>query len=244
VNKKNDACLIIFLFFTLYAHQIAYAQEKNFTGKEQIFTDPRVELVSIVLFLTHEKSVYDLNSYETPYVKDIENHFSSFSNHNAVMLCEELLDSGFNANAPIVFALYHTNPPQFMKELEYSERLISRAKRRDILEEFANELRDFAVKSNMESFYKNHHDYYQSLIQNVTNLLRDRFSYREILEDFYGESKYSYRLILAPLIKSGGYGPQIITNDKEEIYCIMGPQSDTMIQKERFGDLNWNYRIF
>lgn len=167
MNKKIITYFVITLFVLFNMKQATHANRINIIENRQIITDPRIELVSIVLFLTNEKIVSDLNYFETQYLKDIKSHFSQFSQHDAIILCKELLHSGFNSNAPMEFSLYHTCPPQFVKEVEYTERLISRANSRKVLEEFADELRDFSVESNFEVFYEAHHDYYQSLIQNV-----------------------------------------------------------------------------
>ena len=47
----------------------------------------------------------------------------------------------------MTYALYHTDPPQFDKLLEYSDKLIDRAKRKEILEKWTSALRDFSHQS-------------------------------------------------------------------------------------------------
>ena len=237
MKKITYLYLIILLVCTTIVNQTTYANGTGLSETKQIVTDPRIELISIVMLLTDEGNA-GLNDYDTQYRNDVVNHFEEFSDHRAVSICRDLLQSTFNYDAPIVYSLYHTCPPQFIKELEYPEKLIKRAASREILEEFADELADFALKSNFNEFYDEHHDYYQSLIDNVNEIIDGKFSYREILEDFYGESKYSYQIILAPLLK-GGYGPQIITNNKKDVFCIMGPQSKEFIQNDKFGDITW-----
>ncbi|MFC1502162.1 DUF4932 domain-containing protein, partial [bacterium] len=205
---------------------------------QNITVDPRIELISIVLFLANEKYA-DLNTHETDYRIDVQEHFNQFSNHQAVILCRELHKSGFHYDAPPALVLYHSDLPDFKQETEYPDRLVQRAGSIEKLNEFTSALRDFVKISQFEDFFNAHQSYYNVLTHNVNKILQDQISFKERLEDFYGESKHSYQIILGPLIKGGGYGPQIIKNNKKEIYCIMGPQSQEGIQKNLFGDLTW-----
>jgi len=237
--KKMYLCLIFIVMFLNYDFSPAlYGFTQDQTAHDQIKTDPRIELIAIVMFLSQEK-MSDLNHFETQYTRDIQNHFSQFSNHEAITQCEKLWYSGFNADAPMTYALYHTDPPQFDKLLEYSDKMIDRAKHKEILEQWTSALRDFSHQSDFPSFYRSHEEYYRTLITHAIETIKDRFSYHETMTEFYGKQKDAYTMILAPLINEGGYGPRIILNNREETYCIIGPQSDFSLQKERMGDIIW-----
>jgi len=222
----------------MYRIEPSYADRHQISGKSNITVDPRIELISIVLFLANEKYA-DLNTYKTDYRAAIQEHFSQFSSHPAIILCRELHKLGFHYDAPATYVLYHTKLPDFKKETDYPDRLIQRAGSLEKLDEYTAALQNFIRISQFMNFFKDQQSYYDILTHNVIKTLQDQISFEELLEDFYGESKHSYQIIIGPLIKGGGYGPQIIKDGKKETYCIMGPQSRQGIQKNLFGDLTW-----
>ncbi len=135
-----------------------------------------------------------------------------------------MYDSGFGFDAPPTLVLYHSELPDFEQVIPYPEYLINRAGTESKLKEFANSLRDFAVKSNFENFYSSQADFYNQIVDSIKQNMRD-YKYINILENYYGDEKECYTIIANPLFQRGGYGPKIQSDSSELIYSILGAQN-------------------
>lgn len=192
--------------------------EKKFS----ITVDPRMELLAVVQHFTTWAPGGHIKS-KTTYKEDIDNYFEAFRNHPAIACVETLINAGFTHDAPVAFMLYHNDPPELVQKTSYSDYLINRAHGEENLIELADALRDFARKTDFVQFYQTHKPLYDTHIVEVESLLKDK-DYVQALEDFYGESRNSYSVILPPLF-SGAYGITIETEDGYDICGVIGPCS-------------------
>jgi hypothetical protein len=186
-----------------------------------VTVDPRMELLSVVQHFTtwadehHTKLNFD-------YLDDVDYYFSSFANHSAVVKCQKMLNKGFTYDAPVNFMLFHDYPPSLNLLSPYSDYLIGRASGVGNLNEFAENLRDFALSSDFMSFYEDHKDFYDKVLTLVFNSLEDN-NYIELLEDYYGEAKYKYIIVPTPLFDGGAYGVRVNVSEGQYVYHVPGP---------------------
>jgi hypothetical protein len=205
-------------------------------GESQItiIVDPRMELLSVIQHFTSWSANGHIDS-NVQYKKDIDNYFKGFENNAAVTKSEQLLIKGFGYDAPPEFMLYHSDPPEFKQIIPYSNYLISRALSESNLKDYADAIRDFAVKSNFMDFYNSHLNFYSEIESEAKKAVGD-VDYIMALEYYYGEKKNSYTIILAPLFACN-YGPQVKSATGKNIYCILGPTD--IINNQLSYDKNW-----
>jgi len=182
--------------------------------------DPRMELLAVVQHFTSWAEGGHIKS-NTSYKHDIDKYFGDFPKHRVVDYTERLVDAGFTHDAPVTFVLHHSDPPGLALETPYSQYLTGRADSEERLFEFSCALRDFAQETDFMRFYRSHQSLYDTLINEVKSLLSGK-AYVQTLEDFYGDSRSTYNLILSPLF-AGGYGPTVLTGEGYEIYGVIGP---------------------
>jgi len=183
--------------------------------------DERMELLAVVQhFTTWAKKVH--TKLDLSYKTDVDNYFSKFSTHRAVVLSESLSNNNFSYDAPPAFVLYHSFLPDFKQITPYSDYLKNRAGKKDNLKDFAQALHDFAIDSRFLDFFNTHKDYYKQITDSIKRELPD-LNYIKIIENYYGSFNKSYTIIVTPLFHSGGYGSTIYTEQGELIYSIQGP---------------------
>lgn len=125
--------------------------------------DPRIELLSVVQHFTSWADKRH-TKYESRYKNEIEKYFQRFSEHKAIQLSQELTNNGFSYDAPPNFVLYHSNPPEFKRVIDYSDYLIGRGGSKTKLETFAEELRNFAAKTDFNTFFESQIAYFRKIL--------------------------------------------------------------------------------
>jgi len=196
--------------------------EKTPEKRFSIAVDPRIELLAVVQHFTSWAQKGHIKS-KTTYKNDIDHYFGEFKDHSVIAYTGSLVSANFAYDAPVQFMLCHSEPPELAQETPYSDYLIKRAGGEENLMEFADKLRNFAQRTDFMRFYHAHKPLYDTLIAEVDSLFEGK-NYVQTLEDFYGESRNSYSLILSPLF-SGNYGIPIKTEEGYGLYGVIGPCS-------------------
>jgi len=196
--------------------------KKPFQKRVSITVDSRIELLAVVQHFTSWAQKGHIKS-KTTYKDDIDHYFGEFKDHPVVTYVENLIDANFAYDAPVQFMLHHDDPPELFQKTPYSDYLIKRADGEENLIEFADKLKDFARRTDFMRFYQAHKPLYDTLIAEVDSLFEGK-NYVQALEDFYGESRNSYNLILSPLF-SGNYGIPVKTEEEYDLYSVIGPCS-------------------
>ena len=205
-----------------------------------IQVDPRMELLVVVQHFTNWADRRHTR-FNFKYKNEIDSYFSQFSKHSAVQLSEQLTDRGFAFDAPATFALYHTNPPEFRQVIPFTDYLISRVNDEKRLKEFAEELRRFAIESRFMDFFNSHREFYNQIESEIVSTIGET-DYIQMLESYYGDTRYSYNIIPTPLFHAGGYGPMVESAEGKNIYNICGPLS-TESDKPYFGAKDYFFGI-
>ncbi|MBN1301333.1 MAG: DUF4932 domain-containing protein [Melioribacteraceae bacterium] len=227
--RKIILICLLFLFYSgcgdsstepIY-DEIPLEEEIQLNSPMIVKVDTRIELLSVVQHFTtwadrrHTK-------YESRYKEEVEKYFKKYSGHEAVRLSQELTDKGFTYDAPPNFVLYHSNPPDFNQETEYSDYLIARAGSGNKLESFANALRKFAQDTDFPAFIGSQKAYFIKIENDIKRTIGNK-DYIQILEDYYGSCKNNYYITPASLFHAGGYGALVQSSEGEDVYNICGP---------------------
>ena len=252
-------CIIIVLAASVYA--IRYIQrdssantltsdivlepiKKNINGMN-IMIDPRIELLSVVQFLSSYDEKYDLITNENFAYKDaVKDYFSKYSKNQVVKTFDKMSSEGFSFDAPPAAMLYLSNPLEVSQKQELTDYLKGRSGEGSF-KKFTSQLREFSIKSSFDEFYKENKEMYRSILEENAKLLEGA-SYIDDIEGYYNMKNNSYNIILAPLFHPGGFGPRV-KNDSGtyDIYSIQGPTSvenniPMFGDKESFKYLAWH----
>ncbi|MCK4412790.1 MAG: DUF4932 domain-containing protein [Candidatus Eisenbacteria sp.] len=182
--------------------------------------DPRMELLAVVQHFSTWAPGGHIKS-RTTYKRDIDDYFAGFEEHRAVAWMDSLVAAEFTHDAPVRLILHHQDPPDLRRRTPYSDYLITRAGGEPILDAFVAALRDFARATDFMAFYRAHRPLYDLHVREVCASLAGK-DYVRALEEFFGESRDGYHLILPPLF-AGGYGPGIQDKDRYDLYAVIGP---------------------
>jgi len=224
----------------------------------QVMVDPRVELISMVVFLAEanlEIGQADQNPYDYAYKREFLKHFQPYAHHPAVELATKLYPIGFNYDVPMHFILCLGLPPELTPQVEYPQSLYDRlhveklgyesdiSSKEKILEEFRQKLSQFAQETNFMDFFKAHQGIYHRIEQDVRRAL-GHIDYAKELEGYFGGRHFDHYVIIpALLITAGyGYGSRLVRGGKSYIYEIIGPMG-TKGELPYFGDKDRMWEI-
>ncbi len=191
-----------------------------------IAVDPRIELISVVQYLSDYRNLgqFLVTEFDLTYRADADKWFSKSKNHPVIEMFNRM-SKGFNHDAPPTTALY-LNPDLSLNGAIFRERgqnLVGRAGGKEQIRAFAGALKAFATDSGFPEFYESHKAYYAQIIRQTAESVSDVDLILQ-LEQYYGEKRNSYTVIISPLLGRGSYGPQIErTEGVKDIYTIMGP---------------------
>ncbi len=192
----------------------------------EVSVDPRLELYAVVLTLSGFQGpgpqAPALNAFELEYRQQIAERFAPWRDHEAVRRYREMAPRGFWLGHP-PNVMVTLGPPPELEELYPVDPLRLRmAGGRDSLELFLSALRDFSRESAFMEFFAEQQPGFDRMVARFRASLDD--SLLVALEDYYGGRQHSYRVILAPLFMSGGYGPRVeVTPGRFDSYYIGGP---------------------
>jgi len=195
-------------------------------NKINITVDPRVELISIVQYL----SSYDelMTSADFTYRADVDEYFAEFSDHQAVNLYESMVGTGFKYSSPANFALGLTDGLYLDGDVEYGDHVLWGAGGEASLKDFSEALRDFSRESDFHAFYSSHEEYYRDNVYRVASSLGD-WDYVQELQDYFGIEYESFNIIPVSLYGGGGgFGPRVERDGNLDVYSILLPFDQEM----------------
>lgn len=184
-------------------------------GDVAMRVDPRIELLTVVQLLSGSQR---LNALQQPYRTNILSFFSPYRDHLAVRLSADLERAGFSFDAPPTMMLHLSDPPDLAIRVPYTPYLVQRAGGRDRIDAFVTALREFARVSRFNDFYEANRGMFTA-VETATRSRLDDLDYTGKLEQYHGQKKDSYTIVLGLLLHPGGYGPAV---DKD-VYNLIGP---------------------
>lgn len=185
----------------------------------RITVDPRVELVSIVQYLSNYDEL--ITTADFSYRTDVDEYFGKYRDHEAIKLYESMVETGFMFSTPATFALGLTDGLYMDDGVKLQSHVLWGGGGEEQLKKFARALRDFSRKTDFYNFYVSHEDYYWDNILRVANLVGD-WDYIAEIQDYYGMEYNSFNVIPVPLYGGGGgYGPHVERESGIDIYSIL-----------------------
>ena len=235
LSKLASLILLLCLNQTIVLGTTIQPVERT-VGKLKISIDPRMEVLTTV----HLLSNYTRVNRSSPYSKDVLNYFKPFSSHEAALMTDSLMQKyGFANDAPITFMLHLSQPPALDAQIQFPDYLLGRSGRGDNLEQYRKSIKQFAEKSDFETFWNSKIGFYNQILDLTIAEMGER-NMIKVLEDYFNETNENYNIIIMPLY-SGGAGPRITDTDgKDMIYSCIGPTN----MKDDIPYLNEEYLLY
>ena len=215
--------LFLLLAAACSSNQANYKNNKKTDVQIRISVDPRIELFSTIHRLA-ATGQYDSNDLPS-YIRDVEEHFKSFSDHEAVKLAIRLRETHhLDGNSPMALAVYLTDPPALKGRsslLPPPDDLDPRWTS-DAIPVFLKAARRFASDSDFNRFYEAHNELYQKSVQNLKSTLegKDLLSW---FQEYFGYQPDDFVIILGLQNGSCNYGSSVtLENGKREFQSILG----------------------
>jgi hypothetical protein len=187
----------------------------------EVAVDPRIELLAVVQCLAGDDQLTDL---PLTYRNEILARFAPWRGHPAVSLYARMARDGFTRDAPPAVMLRLAEPPALELRAPFTAGLETRAGGRQRLFAFLDSLRGFARDSRFMEFHAAHATEFRGLVRTTRRALR-RTRIIAPLEDYFGVTGQSYRIILAPLFHTGGYAARVERPAAGvDCYAILGPE--------------------
>lgn len=218
MKKSLITVFILTIFVNTWAQTIKPIEQT--VGKLHFSIDPRMELLSAIQILSNYKVI----DRKSPYSKEIQTNFSSFSTHKAVVITDELFkNNGFSYDAPAAFMLYLSQVPELKQQIPFSDYLLKRGGDKENLDNYRTSIEQFAKESDFEKFWKSKVDFYNKVLD-LTIIDIKGEDLIKVIEDYFNETQNSYNVIIAPLFNGHNYGPRLnAPNNKYDIYSCNSP---------------------
>lgn len=178
---------------------------------------PQMELLTAVqIQTTWMDKMGPQDGYGNDYFQAVKKFMQEYKGHEAVKVCQTLLNSGFSYDAPPTFILHLGPLPDLGLVHEYSDYLVQRAGGREKLEEFRLALKSLAQESNFLEFLSR----WQPQMENWIAKAGDKVNLEQVVgwwEEFAGFSAAGeYHIILCPAAFGGSYGPRVYDEAKSQ----------------------------
>lgn len=192
-----------------------------------IQTDYKIEIFSLIAFLSDLGETRAIDRSENPYSKLLKENFTKFYNHPAVLEFPKLWNRGLCYDA-IPFLLFHLDDDfDLMEQLKFSERLKNGydGDFQDVFN-YLDRVRDFTSQTNFKEFYESNLDH--NFIAEV-NAKAEEYPIIATLENYLNLRLYDSEIVLSALFFSS-FGITIDFSQGKRIYCVM---SGTMLKLSR-----------
>jgi len=220
----NGAFVVLAIMLVCHIEGISPALAADYRaseGKITIGVDPRVELIGVVFRLAGNPE-YN-NGTLRPYVKAIEKHFGDFDNHPVIKTATELrYKRAMSCDGPMSLAVHLDHDYRMRKTVEEWPSTLDKRWNRQETVKFLERLREFAVETQFDEFFKGQTDIYQEGIHSCESLMIP-LNVGKWLGDFFGDKETGdLRLVLGFTNGFANYGPCFETGGTSEKYAIIG----------------------
>ena len=186
--------------------------------KDKIYysIDPRTELLGIIQYLAGDHQTapdYYQKEYKE-YYQLIDNYFSKYKNHEAVLMFNNLLneDNIFFGNSFIL---------NYDKDITS---IINKDNNYDVCLKYLPYLRKFIEDTNYYNFFNNNKPLYEKIINNNLNIIESN-TYLEDYRNFYNEEEITIRIIFKLVQSDWGESVSSTEDNKIVINNICGVSS-------------------
>jgi hypothetical protein len=209
---------IIILFFLIF-HFTSHSQNRQIN----LSINRNIEVINAITIPLNPEMLQD--SLKDPWMFEntqlmriASDYFKPYEQHNSIKLAGGLLDK--LGTGIYLLALYYDDLPLVKRKSEIPEIIWSEvSKHKDsaytTFNNFMLAASDFYKVSNFKKFQKKYQAIYSKSLQQVKANLPDK-KFIPVLEQYYGDTKNSYNIILMPFFKSKwGMGWEISTKGKK-----------------------------
>lgn len=180
-------------------------------ARYEVEISPQLELVSGVLQTIDRRETWERlpTNGGTGYYQELKDFFAPYRDDPAMKIAARLYDSGMHTDRFATFAMHLGPLPDLELRYDYNPAFFEPWEREQ-LEAFRLALRHLAARSDFAGFLAKWQPAYDTWTRDV----RARFDGERViawLEDFFGDRRAGYRLVLAPGLPYGcGLGPWLV----------------------------------
>jgi hypothetical protein len=204
--------------------------------------DPKAELLS-ALQVASGYFLTGIRYEHFSYVDDGKQYFNSISTKNEENIYSQLSGIGFNFDAPFSAIIFLNSSLNIRNDVSFNQKAYINAKERaggeNNLNLFYASLKSFSEKTDFTTFYKNHSDKYQQVL-NILSSQFENIHFENEISDYTrlkNDELVTYKIVVLLQYLGMGFGPEIITKNGREIYAFISPvnyENDT----PEFQDIN------
>lgn len=220
--------LILMIYLLLSCHITAQAQAKAEVSET-------VELVSVIARLAGLEEYS--TTYGGSYVEDINNWFSNYKNHEAVIYQQELRSKYIIAYDAVASMGVHLVVDNGLVKFGYEKEFLESRWQEVDLNTYLSKLNKFYSDTHFHEFFTSHKDYYETALSAYDRNVLPYF-HQDWYEKFYGtESNEYYRVIIG--FGNGGenYGcKRKLDNNKCDVFNI-----SCYFESDKYYSNGWNY---
>lgn len=201
--------------------------------KVRLLVDLRIELLSIVQYLSNKKVSSPLvGKFKNCYTDQIDKYFSAFQNHPIIKQYSGMAKKGFNYDAPVQLVLSLSKLPEFSLNTKLDSILIERAGGEDNIITFIRNLRDFALLSDFECFYNSNLSFYEEQKNKLKyEVLAENIA---VVSEYFGEKQKNRVSIILSLMAKGNYGIRMHNiGEVDDMIVVLGVPD--IISKIQYG---------
>lgn len=187
----------------------------------QIAVDEKLELLYAVFALAEYPL---LSKQSSSYKTAVYHQFQPYKEHQAVILAKKLMYRGFNFDYAVNWLYQHDELPELRKSSQVAFDFSQRPMNEDSLVMLRHALSDFHQTSGFGQFYQQQKPFFDEMISLAKqNMERDDLI--PLIQGFFGvQEQGTYRVILSPLLHSGGFA--INRPQAKEMFALVGPNGN------------------
>ncbi|HBI7144834.1 TPA: DUF4932 domain-containing protein, partial [Clostridium perfringens] len=168
-----------------------------------------IELMNIILLTSRYSEILserfgfkvDFVDYSNEkYIRDINDYFQKYSDHEIYIKLEEMIKDGFFLGRPMVFALALDNEEGADFKYEISEFNIKLSGGIKKLEEFRVLFNSFKEETKFDDFFSKVEVYYKDDLEYFNRIL-EKYNFINNLEEFSGNKNTNYNFVMSNLSK-------------------------------------------
>ncbi|HXG37904.1 MAG TPA: DUF4932 domain-containing protein [Bacteroidota bacterium] len=204
-----------------------------------VSTDPRIELMGVIQVLA---DYFVVTPYNSRYKQDVIDYFAPFKNHPAIQGFHHLSERGFGFDAVPAVMLCLSDPPELVQRIPFPKSAIERAGDRQAIDDWLQDVRDFAQSSQFMRFYNNRRPTYDAIVRSTEPQAEKALL---ALQNYSGMALSRCSLLLGLLLHDGGFATTLEDSEGVQNIAIIGPTKpveDTPVfgPSSRIAGLTWH----
>lgn len=190
--------------------------------------NPKLELLMPIWYLALNQGAplpQLLNSFNSPYMNAVKEHFQPYAEEDAVNLLVECMNGWGDFSMPFNLFLRLTDELAIPADsVSIPEYITAPFAGTDKLERFVAACREFAEKTDFLSFFTEQAPYFEAQFDEGGGFINQEMLTR--FEEYYGVENTIFHIVLIPLRVTGGFGVSLEARDGSlHVYSLTAPES-------------------